>query len=75
MRNNHLLLVLCQDRLKEKDAARNIGVSRAFLAKSRMDGTLSGHTKAPPYIKAGRMIRYALADLDAWIEKHRVEVR
>ena len=40
-----------------------------------MDGTLSGHTEAPPYIKAGRMVRYALKDLDAWTEKHRMQVR
>ena len=46
-----------------------------FWRTSRMDGTLACHTKAPPYIKGGRMIRYVLKDLDAWIEEHRVEVR
>jgi hypothetical protein len=43
--------------LKEKEAARYLGVSCQFLRKSRMDGTRSGHTEAPPYIKGVRMIR------------------
>lgn len=59
--------------ISEKDAARYLGMSRIWLAKSRMDGNRTGHSATPPYVKCGgRAIRYALADLDSWIEQHRV---
>jgi predicted DNA-binding transcriptional regulator AlpA len=61
--------------LTEAQAALYLGVSRGFLRKSRMDGHRSSHAEAPPYIKTGRMIRYCVDDLDAWIERHRHEVR
>ena len=60
--------------LTERDACRYLSVSRSFLAKSRMDGTLPGHTPGPPYIKMGRVVRYDLADLDAWIAEHRFQI-
>lgn len=55
----------------EKTAAFIIGMSRSFLAKARMTGNLAGHAGAPPWIKAGRSVRYAIADLDAWIARNR----
>jgi excisionase family DNA binding protein len=61
--------------LTEAQAAEYLGVSRGFLRKSRMDGHRSAHAEAPPYIKTGRMIRYCVDDLDAWIERHRQLVR
>lgn len=60
--------------LSERDAALYLGVSAQFLRKSRMDGQRPGHAEAPPFIKAGRMIRYCVDDLDQWIEAHRKEV-
>lgn len=57
--------------LTEADAARYLAVSRAFLRKSRMDGNLHGHAEAPPFIRSGRLVRYCIDDLDAWIEAHR----
>lgn len=50
----------------EPDAARYIGLSRAFLRQGR------AHGRGPAYIKCGRAIRYRIADLDAWLEAHRV---
>ena len=42
-------------------AARQLGVSPSFLAKSRMQGV------GPRYRKLGRAVRYAHADLDHWL--------
>ena len=61
--------------LSEADTARYIGMSRAFLRKSRTDGTRRDHTPGPPYIRIGRTIRYDLEDLNQWIAAHRKEVR
>ena len=58
--------------LTEREAASYLNVSSAFLRKSRSDGPRAGHAPAPPHIKVGRMVRYALTDLDHWIEIHRV---
>ncbi len=57
--------------LTEREAARYLGLSRSFLAQSRMDGNREGHTPGPPYVRLGRAIRYALQDLDRWIAIHR----
>ena len=39
--------------LSEREAARYIGMSRSFLAQSRMDGHRVARTPAPPFIKIG----------------------
>lgn len=57
--------------LNEAQAARYIAMSRSFLRKARMNG--HRHTPAPPYCRIGRKILYLRADLDAWLERHRVE--
>ena len=57
--------------LTEAQAAEFLGVSRSFLRKSRMTGQVENHAEPPPFVKAGRMIRYILDDLESWIEKHR----
>jgi len=57
--------------LTETQTCEYLSVSRSFLAKARMNGTLPGHTPGPPYIKLGRSIRYDLSDLDAWVREHR----
>ena len=60
--------------LKEADAARYLGVSRIWLRKCRSNGPRAGHADGPEFIRAGRMIRYSLDALDAWIARHTVEV-
>lgn len=60
-----------QKLVTEMDACRYLGVSRSFLAQGRMDGNLPNRTPTPPYYKIGRMIRYSVEDLDAWLEKYR----
>ncbi len=57
--------------LTEREACSYLGVSRSFLAKSRMNGPLRGQTPGPPFIKLGRAVRYSIADLDRWVAEHR----
>mgnify|MGYP006134351399 CR=1 FL=1 len=54
--------------LSELDAAKYIGMSRSFLAQSRMDGNRDSRTPAPPFIKIGRSVRYLREDLDLWLD-------
>lgn len=60
--------------ISEEQAATYLGMSRQFLRKSRMDGNRANHTDAPPFVRIGRLIRYSVDDLDAWIDAHREEV-
>tara|TARA_R110001592_G_scaffold295771_2_gene566100 strand:- start:5538 stop:5798 length:261 start_codon:yes stop_codon:yes gene_type:complete len=53
--------------LTEIEAARYIGMSRSFLAQSRMHGMRENRTPAPRFIKVGRSVRYLLEDLDTWL--------
>jgi len=52
----------------EREAAQYIGMSPAFLRAARIGRGSPG----PPYIRAGRAIRYLLVDLDAWLAARRV---
>ena len=45
-----------------------IGMSVAFLRAAR----LGRGTPGPPFVRIGRWVRYALADLDAWLATKRV---
>ena len=56
--------------LTEIEAATYIGMSRSFLAHSRMEGHRQNHTKAPKFIKIGRAVRYLRDDLDQWLNEH-----
>ncbi|MEQ8693426.1 MAG: hypothetical protein RIC89_21625 [Pseudomonadales bacterium] len=60
-----------QRALTEKQAAAYIGMSRSFLAQSRMDGLRANRTPAPPFIRIGRSVRYLLDDLDGWLNQFR----
>ena len=53
----------------EREAASYIGMSRSFLAQSRMDGKRENRTSAPPFIKIGRSVRYLVEDLDQWLSQ------
>jgi predicted DNA-binding transcriptional regulator AlpA len=56
--------------LKEADAARYLGMSRAWLKKSRTERFRSA-MDAPPFVRCGaRRIVYRREDLDAWQEGH-----
>ncbi len=54
--------------LTELEAAHYIGMSRSYLAQSRMAGHREGQTPAPPFIKIGRSVRYLREDLDNWLD-------
>ena len=56
--------------LTEADAASYIGLSRSYLRASRL-----GRGDGPPYVRAGRAVRYLLDDVDRWLEARRVETR
>lgn len=69
------LHLLPSNLVTEKDAAQYIGMSVAFLRKSRMEGRRKNRTPGPPYLRLGRKsIRYSLRDLDAWLLEHRVGI-
>jgi predicted DNA-binding transcriptional regulator AlpA len=55
--------------LSETEAAEYIGMSRAYLRAAR---TRERGTPGPPYLRVGRAIRYLVADLDVWLERHRI---
>jgi predicted DNA-binding transcriptional regulator AlpA len=57
------------NRIKERDAARYIGMSVPFLRLSRMNGA------GPSFLKLGRAVRYDIRDLDSWLNSKRVECR
>jgi predicted DNA-binding transcriptional regulator AlpA len=53
--------------LNTAQAARYVGLSEEYLEIARHKADSSG----PNYIKLPRAVRYARADLDAWMERHR----
>jgi predicted DNA-binding transcriptional regulator AlpA len=55
--------------LAEKDTARYIGMSSAYLRVARREN------RGPAFVRVGRTVRYLRADLDAWLIGHRVETR
>ncbi len=60
--------------LSENKAAKYIGMSRSYLAQSRMDGPRDKRTPAPPFIKIGRSVRYLREGLDTWLDQfHKLE--
>ena len=54
-------------------AAVYIGMSESWLRQGRMMGRIHGRTAPPPYIRIGRAVRYATADLDRWLEANRID--
>lgn len=57
--------------LTEAEAAKYIGMSKSFLAKSRCEGARTARTEGPPWAKIGRYVRYDLEDLKTWICEHK----
>ncbi len=59
--------------LTEKETAAYIGMSRSYLRQDRMNGHRLNRTPGPAFLKIGRSIRYLKTDLDAWLQKHRLD--
>ena len=55
--------------LSERDAAKYFNMSPGWFRAGRMRG------RGPAYVRAGRTVRYLIRDLDAWLDRHRVETR
>lgn len=53
--------------LNEREAAAVVGCSVALLRKWRL------FSEGPSYCKIGRLVRYRLEDLNAFLDQHRVE--
>lgn len=51
--------------MSEKEVSEWLGVTKGAVAKWRTDGT------GPAYSRMGKLIRYAPADVDAWITARR----
>lgn len=62
-----------QKLLDESEAARQIGMSVAFLRRGRQQGIVGSRTPAPPHLKIGRAVRYLRADIDAWLIARRID--
>jgi predicted DNA-binding transcriptional regulator AlpA len=58
--------------LTEAQAAEYLGLSRATLRRSRMQGSRDKHCPTPPFVRLGRAIRYRKVDLDKFLEAHLV---
>ena len=54
--------------VSEREACRILRVSRSFLARDRMECDTGG-TRVP-FVKAGRKVLYAVADLHEWVRKN-----
>ena len=54
--------------LNDKEAARYVGMSEAFLRRSRSEGVAC---RGPEFVRVGGCVRYAPEDLDKWIEERR----
>lgn len=48
--------------VSETELARRVSVSTAVLRKWRREG------KGPRFLKLGRLVRYLVSDVDAWLE-------
>ena len=57
--------------LTEAQVAAKTGLGRSTLAKARCRGDWGGIKI--PYVKIGRSVRYSLAEVEAFMEAHRVE--
>jgi predicted DNA-binding transcriptional regulator AlpA len=53
--------------VSEADLARRVSVSTAVLRKWRREGN------GPRFLKLGRLVRYLVRDVDAWLEAHCID--
>ena len=57
----------------EREAARRLAVSVAFLRADRYRGHVGNRTPGPPFYRVGKAIRYDVGDLDRWLAERRVD--
>jgi len=58
--------------LSERDTATYLGVSRSWLAQTRMEGKRKNRLPPPPYVRlGGRRVGYLIDDLDEWLKNNR----
>ena len=60
-------------KLSEQEAAAHIKMTPSYLQRDRCEGVTGNRTPGPPFYRIGRRIFYKRSDLDAWLEKHRVD--
>lgn len=53
--------------LTTRQAAEHLGYSEYTLRRARVDGKLGGKDQ-PKFTKSGKVIRYKMSDLNAWME-------
>jgi len=58
--------------LTEQEAADFLSLSTSYLRLLRSRGTLPGRTKAIPFVRCGRAIRYRCGDLREWVASQRI---
>ncbi|HUW61948.1 MAG TPA: hypothetical protein VMZ06_13185, partial [Candidatus Bathyarchaeia archaeon] len=54
-------------------AAAFIGMSMSFLRMARCEGHRGNRTPGPPFYRIGKVVRYSITDLRAWLEARRCE--
>jgi hypothetical protein len=54
--------------LNEREAAKVLNVSTAFLRLSRAEGEKNGRTAGPKYIKLNGSVKYKTEELKHWVE-------
>jgi hypothetical protein len=59
--------------INEIEAAKYIGMSPSYLRMDRCEGHRKNRARGPAYLKIGKAVRYRIADLDEWLDKHRRE--
>ena len=59
--------------IDEVQAALYIAMSVAYLQAGRSRGVIGNRTPTPPFFKLGRLVKYDVADLDAWLGARRVD--
>jgi hypothetical protein len=57
----------------EDVAAERISMSVPFLQAGRSKGLIGKGTPTPPFYKLGRLVKYDVADLDAWLAARRID--
>ncbi len=57
--------------LRDPQAAERLGVQPQTLMNARCTG--QGAYADLPYFKVGRTVRYSESDIDAFLERHRIE--
>ncbi|MEM1151057.1 MAG: helix-turn-helix domain-containing protein [Pseudomonadota bacterium] len=59
----------CERLLNRTEVEERFGIPKRFLEMAVMRG------EGPPFIKLGRLVRYRIADIEAWLSQNRVVPR